>query len=237
MTHPHPKRSFVPQAVLTKSGKLSTAGAAVNTVKTVNTANTKVINTVRSVNIAASKPIMNHPKTKTNAFKRGYLQSSRPFNRHFANKNSSINTNFNTAKVKHTTARDRAVGNQQQKEYKEKGIIDNACSRHMTGNKCYLDEYEDYMVDLFPLVMVKEEFLVKQFKLIVISRQKNIILQGLPPEVYALVSNHKVAKELWERIKLLMQETSLTKQERECKLYDEFDKFAYKKGKHYASST
>ncbi|GJU71494.1 hypothetical protein Tco_1262899 [Tanacetum coccineum] len=27
-----------------------------------------------------------------------------------------------------------------------------------------------------------------------------------------------------------MQGTSLTKQERECKLYDEFDKFAYKKG-------
>nr|GEW76418.1 hypothetical protein [Tanacetum cinerariifolium] len=58
----------------------------------------------------------------------------------------------------------------------------------------------------------------------------NIILQGLPPEVYALVSNYKVAKELWERIQLLMQGTSLTKQERGCKLYDEFDKFAYKKG-------
>nr|GEV51758.1 hypothetical protein [Tanacetum cinerariifolium] len=58
----------------------------------------------------------------------------------------------------------------------------------------------------------------------------NIILQGLPPEVYALVSNHKVAKELWEKNQLLMQGTSLTKQERECKLYDEFDKFAYKKG-------
>nr|GEX47968.1 retrovirus-related Pol polyprotein from transposon TNT 1-94 [Tanacetum cinerariifolium] len=27
----------------------------------------------------------------------------------------------------------------------------------------------------------------------------NIILQGLPPEVYALVSTHKVAKELWEK--------------------------------------
>ncbi|GKB11099.1 retrovirus-related pol polyprotein from transposon TNT 1-94 [Tanacetum coccineum] len=62
----------------------------------------------------------------------------------------------------------------------------------------------------------------------------NIILQGLPPKVYELVSNHKVAKELWERIQLLMQGTSLTKQERECKLYDEFDKFAYKKGKHYS---
>nr|GEV31739.1 hypothetical protein [Tanacetum cinerariifolium] len=58
----------------------------------------------------------------------------------------------------------------------------------------------------------------------------NIILQGLPPEVYALVSNHKVAKELWKRIQLLMQRNSLTKHERECKLYDEFDKFAYKKG-------
>ncbi|GJS25264.1 retrovirus-related pol polyprotein from transposon TNT 1-94 [Tanacetum coccineum] len=58
----------------------------------------------------------------------------------------------------------------------------------------------------------------------------NIILQGLPPEVYALVSNHKVAKEIWERIQLLMQGTSLTKQERECKLYDKFNTFAYKKG-------
>nr|GEV54174.1 hypothetical protein [Tanacetum cinerariifolium] len=58
----------------------------------------------------------------------------------------------------------------------------------------------------------------------------HIILQGLLPEVYALVSTHKVAKELWERIQMLMQGTSLTKQERECKLYDEFDQFAYKKG-------
>nr|GEW26070.1 hypothetical protein [Tanacetum cinerariifolium] len=42
----------------------------------------------------------------------------------------------------------------------------------------------------------------------------NIILQGLPPKVYALVSTHKVAKELWDRIQMLMQGTSLTKQER-----------------------
>nr|GEZ64452.1 hypothetical protein [Tanacetum cinerariifolium] len=28
----------------------------------------------------------------------------------------------------------------------------------------------------------------------------NIILQGFPPEVYALFSTHKVAEELWERI-------------------------------------
>nr|GEV40578.1 ribonuclease H-like domain-containing protein [Tanacetum cinerariifolium] len=35
-------------------------------------------------------------------------------------------------------------GNPQQKEYKEKEIIDSGCSRHMTGNKCYLTDYEDY---------------------------------------------------------------------------------------------
>ncbi|GJZ91679.1 hypothetical protein Tco_0663606 [Tanacetum coccineum] len=57
-----------------------------------------------------------------------------------------------------------------------------------------------------------------------------IILQGLPTEIYTLVSQHRVAKDIWEKIKLLMQGTSLTKQERECKLYDEFDKFTYKKG-------
>ncbi|GJR58406.1 hypothetical protein Tco_1450719 [Tanacetum coccineum] len=40
----------------------------------------------------------------------------------------------------------------------------------------------------------------------------NIILQGVPIDVYALMSHHRVAKDLWERIELLMQGTSLTKQ-------------------------
>ncbi|GJR41002.1 hypothetical protein Tco_1216686 [Tanacetum coccineum] len=54
----------------------------------------------------------------------------------------------------------------------------------------------------------------------------NIILQGLPPDFYALVSHHQIAKDLWERIQLLMQGTSLTKQERECKfLPPEWNKF------------
>nr|GEY42047.1 hypothetical protein [Tanacetum cinerariifolium] len=46
--------------------------------------------------------------------------------------------------VKDTTARERALGNSQQKEYKEKEVIDSGCSRHMTGNICYLSDYEDY---------------------------------------------------------------------------------------------
>ncbi|GJX73299.1 ribonuclease H-like domain-containing protein [Tanacetum coccineum] len=79
MTHPHPNRRFVPQTVLTRFGKINTAGASVNTV-------------VRPVKTAGSK----------------------------------------------------TTGNLQQKEYKEKGVIDSGCSRHMTGNKCYLTEYKDY---------------------------------------------------------------------------------------------
>ncbi|GJU44614.1 hypothetical protein Tco_1201880 [Tanacetum coccineum] len=64
----------------------------------------------------------------------------------------------------------------------------------------------------------------------------NIILQGLPTDIYSLVNHHKVAKDLWEKVQLLMQGTSLTKQERECKLYDAFVKFTHIKGEslhHY----
>ncbi|GKF57573.1 hypothetical protein Tco_0171110, partial [Tanacetum coccineum] len=38
----------------------------------------------------------------------------------------------------------KTVGNPQQKEYKEKGVFDSGCSRHMAENKCYLTEYGDY---------------------------------------------------------------------------------------------
>ncbi|GJV75576.1 ribonuclease H-like domain-containing protein [Tanacetum coccineum] len=122
MTHPYPKRSFVPQAVLIRTNKINTDDANVNTTGA-------SINTViRPINIVASTPIVNHSRPKSNAFKRGYSQSSRPFNRYYANKNNIINTNVNIARVKNTTARDRTVGNPQQKEYKEKAVIDSGCS-------------------------------------------------------------------------------------------------------------
>ncbi|GJW31812.1 retrovirus-related pol polyprotein from transposon TNT 1-94 [Tanacetum coccineum] len=35
----------------------------------------------------------------------------------------------------------------------------------------------------------------------------NIILQGLPPDVYALVNHYRVTKDLWQRVQLLMQES------------------------------
>ncbi|GJV15301.1 hypothetical protein Tco_1360624 [Tanacetum coccineum] len=57
----------------------------------------------------------------------------------------------------------------------------------------------------------------------------NIVLQGLPLDVYAIINHHKVSKEIWDIVKLLMQGTSLSLQKQECKLYDEFDKFTHVK--------
>ncbi|GJY38349.1 hypothetical protein Tco_0424713 [Tanacetum coccineum] len=36
-------------------------------------------------------------------------------------------------------------------------------------------------------------------------KETNIILQGLPSDIYSLVNHHRVAKDLWERVQLLMQ--------------------------------
>nr|GEV20577.1 hypothetical protein [Tanacetum cinerariifolium] len=58
----------------------------------------------------------------------------------------------------------------------------------------------------------------------------NIVLQGLPPDVYAIINRHKVAKEIWDKVKLLMQGTKLSAIEKERKLYDEFDNFSFVKG-------
>ncbi|GKC52988.1 putative ribonuclease H-like domain-containing protein [Tanacetum coccineum] len=140
-TAPYPPvESFVNSSKMT--GKINTAGAKVNTA-------------VRPVNTVGSKPTVNHPRLISNAYKKGYSQVTRSVNKSLANKNSIFNKKVNTVRVKDTTATDRAVVSENkgiganvvkasQKEYKEKGVIDSGCSRHMTGNKCYLTEYEDY---------------------------------------------------------------------------------------------
>ncbi|GJZ42139.1 hypothetical protein Tco_0589025 [Tanacetum coccineum] len=61
-------------------------------------------------------------------------------------------------------------------------------------------------------------------------RAANIILQGLPNNIYALLNHNKTAKSIWDRVKALMDGTKWTKQEREMKLADEFDMFTSEKG-------
>ncbi|GKF20743.1 hypothetical protein Tco_0069381, partial [Tanacetum coccineum] len=58
----------------------------------------------------------------------------------------------------------------------------------------------------------------------------NIILHGLPPDVYALVNHQEAAKDIWDKVKLLMKGTELSYQERECRLYNLFDKFTSVQG-------
>ncbi|GKC20184.1 hypothetical protein Tco_1022334 [Tanacetum coccineum] len=58
----------------------------------------------------------------------------------------------------------------------------------------------------------------------------NILLLGLPVDIYTLINHYQTAKEIWDRVKELMKGTKMTKQERESMLYDEFDKFTSKPG-------
>ncbi|GJX84752.1 hypothetical protein Tco_0335526 [Tanacetum coccineum] len=53
----------------------------------------------------------------------------------------------------------------------------------------------------------------------------NIILQGLPQYIYNLVNHHTKAKDIWDKVKLLIEGSEISLQERESKLYDEFDTF------------
>ncbi|GJW88269.1 hypothetical protein Tco_0163609 [Tanacetum coccineum] len=53
----------------------------------------------------------------------------------------------------------------------------------------------------------------------------NFVLQGLPQDIYNLVNHNEDAKQIWDRVKLLIQGSELSLQERESKLYDYFDTF------------
>ncbi|GKD52370.1 hypothetical protein Tco_1281346 [Tanacetum coccineum] len=58
----------------------------------------------------------------------------------------------------------------------------------------------------------------------------NIVLQGLPQDIYNLVNHHDEAKHIWDRFKLLIKGSEISLHERESKLYDEFDTFTSEPG-------
>ncbi|GJZ66596.1 hypothetical protein Tco_0623292 [Tanacetum coccineum] len=57
----------------------------------------------------------------------------------------------------------------------------------------------------------------------------NILLLGLPVDIYTLINHYQIAKEICDRVKELMEGTEMTKQELESMLY-EFDKFTSEPG-------
>ncbi|GJT71094.1 ribonuclease H-like domain-containing protein [Tanacetum coccineum] len=103
---------------------------------------------------------LTHPSPKRNMVPRTVL-TRRPFNKITAANNSNFTKKVNNVKgTRVNTARPKVVlsavkgnkgnvvkasacwGNPQQ-DLKDKGVIDSGCSRHMTGNKSYLTNYEE----------------------------------------------------------------------------------------------
>ncbi|GKF20179.1 hypothetical protein Tco_0068817, partial [Tanacetum coccineum] len=49
----------------------------------------------------------------------------------------------------------------------------------------------------------------------------NILLQGLPKDIYSLINHYTDAKDIWDNVKMLLEGSELTKEDRESHLYDD----------------
>ncbi|GJZ80159.1 hypothetical protein Tco_0644996 [Tanacetum coccineum] len=56
-------------------------------------------------------------------------------------------------------------------------------------------------------------------------RATNILLQGLPKDIYTLINHYTDAKDIWDNVKMLLEGSELTKEDRESQLYDDFEHF------------
>ncbi|GJV20102.1 ribonuclease H-like domain-containing protein [Tanacetum coccineum] len=132
------QNQFVPTAVLTRTGRIQ-----VNTAS--HTFNSQAVSTSAARKVNAVRPIVNENRPRNN-FHKSHSPIRRPFNRTIAPRTKFSNQKVNTAEVKAVSAigekRETAV--KPSTALKNKGIVDSRCSRHMTRNKPYLAEYQDY---------------------------------------------------------------------------------------------
>ncbi|GJU98034.1 putative ribonuclease H-like domain-containing protein [Tanacetum coccineum] len=126
---------FVPTAVLTRTGKILVNTARASGTNNVNTArhnfNRKAVPTNVAMKVNTVKPIMNRVRPST-FFYKTHSPFSRPFNN-----TTALRTNFTKQKV-------NIAEDYPHRTLQNKGIVDSGCSRHMTGNKAYLAEYQDF---------------------------------------------------------------------------------------------
>ncbi|GJV78286.1 hypothetical protein Tco_1509870 [Tanacetum coccineum] len=54
--------------------------------------------------------------------------------------------------------------------------------------------------------------------------------QGLPKDIYTLINHYTDAKDIWDNVKMLLEGSELTKEDRESQLYDDFKHFNQNKG-------
>nr|GEV80473.1 ribonuclease H-like domain, Gag-pre-integrase domain protein [Tanacetum cinerariifolium] len=169
------QNKFVSTAILTRTGRFPVNAARQNF-----SSQAASTSTVRKVNTA--KPIVNEIRPRNNMYK-----SHSPIQR-LINKTTTPKAKFSNHKV--NTFRDKTVnavgGNRvtvvktsadnPHQTLKGKGILDSGCSRHMTRNKTYLVEYQDFNGE--PVAFGDTECLVlsPEFKL----PAKNQVLLRVP---------------------------------------------------------
>ncbi|GKC31350.1 retrovirus-related pol polyprotein from transposon TNT 1-94, partial [Tanacetum coccineum] len=61
-------------------------------------------------------------------------------------------------------------------------------------------------------------------------RATNILLQGIPKDIYTLINHFTDAKDIWDNVKMILEGSELTKDDRESQLYNEFEHFCQIKG-------
>ncbi|GJU27204.1 retrovirus-related pol polyprotein from transposon TNT 1-94 [Tanacetum coccineum] len=54
--------------------------------------------------------------------------------------------------------------------------------------------------------------------------------EGLPKDIYTLINHYTEAKDIWDNVKMLLEGSELTKEDRESQLYDDFEHFCQNKG-------
>ncbi|GJS33784.1 putative ribonuclease H-like domain-containing protein [Tanacetum coccineum] len=112
--------------VLTKSGIVPISDARQSSSRAAAPASA-----AKPINTVTPKPFVNVARPRPNAFHKSHSPSRTPFNQQTTLKNRNLNDKVNTAK-----------GNPQY-ALQDQGIFDSGCSRHMTGNKFYLSDYQD----------------------------------------------------------------------------------------------
>ncbi|GJW71978.1 hypothetical protein Tco_0128895 [Tanacetum coccineum] len=161
------QNQFVPSAVLTRTGKIPVSTARASGTKNFSTArqsfNRQAIPTNTAMKVNTSKPIVNGVRP-ANVFHKTHSPSSRPFKKTTVLRTDFLKQKVNTAKVnavstvggkRETVVKPSAGYNWRPQRYnwhndyphralKNKGIVDSGCSRHMTGNKAYLAEFQDF---------------------------------------------------------------------------------------------
>ncbi|GJZ69748.1 putative ribonuclease H-like domain-containing protein [Tanacetum coccineum] len=143
------QNQFVPLAVQTRTGNNPVNTAKASSTNNFSTARQKVnrqtVLTSTPLKVNTVKQIVNDVRP-ANVFHKTHSPSSRPFKRTTVLKIYTAKVKqVSTVGVKWDTAVKASAGcDNPHRTLKNKGIIDSGCSRHMTGNKAYLADFQDF---------------------------------------------------------------------------------------------